>query len=425
MVPPPAMARCQDHDGEAPHRRRRGAHARALRSAIAVGLVAVLLASAYLGVRLEHHNGDPTWWVRAGEEFTVAGELPEGFYREEGLGYDGQFYYRLAREPVSTDDRVDGISFDRPAYRHQRLGYPVIAWVLAAGGSVALVPWSLPAANLLAVGVLSVSIALLAMDAGRSRWNGLVVALLPGVVTALTFDLAEAAEAAAIALALLLLRRQQHLAATAVLCYAAITRETALLVPLAILVSHVLARSGRLRSWRLASREGPPLWVAAAPIGVYIATQSLMDRWWGTRGGGVGRTAEQLRPPLTALLRELGGFAGANTDLVHLLALALILVCGALGLHALSERDAGLPHERVAILGATALVAMLGSWDRAIVYLRYPTLWLLIGYVLLLSTRPTPSGARSLRVAAVGIALLGAIAALKLGSFPSPSFEAR
>ena len=198
-----------------------------------------------------------------------------------------------------------------------------------------------------------------------------------------------------------------------------------MLVPLAILVSHVLARSGRLRSWRLASREGPPLWVAAAPIGVYIATQSLMDRWWGTRGGGVGRTAEQLRPPLTALLRELGGFAGANTDLVHLLALALILVCGALGLHALSERDAGLPHERVAILGATALVAMLGSWDRAIVYLRYPTLWLLIGYVLLLSTRPTPSGARSFRVAAVGIALLGAIAALKLGSFPSPSFEAR
>ena len=96
MVPPPAMARCQDHDGEAPHRRRRGAHRAPLRSAIAVGLVAVLLASAYLGLRLEHHNGDPTWWVRAGEEFTVAGELPEGFYREEGLGYDGQFYYRLA-----------------------------------------------------------------------------------------------------------------------------------------------------------------------------------------------------------------------------------------------------------------------------------------------------------------------------------------
>jgi hypothetical protein len=47
-------------------------------------------------------------------------------------GYDGQFFYRLALEPFSTAERVDGIAFDAPAYRQQRIGYPLLAFLTTA-----------------------------------------------------------------------------------------------------------------------------------------------------------------------------------------------------------------------------------------------------------------------------------------------------
>src|SRR5690606_2610258 len=74
-------------------------------------LAALLIATAFVGMRLALHDGDPTRWVRVGERVPDPTALPPDFFRERGLGYDGQYYYRLARAPWSTDHLVDGLQF--------------------------------------------------------------------------------------------------------------------------------------------------------------------------------------------------------------------------------------------------------------------------------------------------------------------------
>jgi hypothetical protein len=380
----------------------------------------MLLAGLYLGTRLVAH-GDPTWWIRAGDRRAVASELPDGFYLEKGAGYDGKYYYRIAREPLSRAERVDGIRFDIASYRHQRWGYPVLAWALATGGREGAVPWALAGVNLLAVGALSAAVAVLARDAGRSPWLGLSAALLPGVVTAISFDLAEVTEAALVAVALVLLRRQRYGPAVAVMVWAAVTRETALLLPLAIVGSRLLAGSGFARRWGFAARTGPPYWVGLVPLAAYVSNQ-LALAWWWRSAGGAERSAEQLGAPLVAIGRALQAAAGDDPRAVA--SIVLVVLAAALGLRALRDPLAGRPHERLALVGAAIVTSALGPWDRAIVYLRYPTMLLLFALVVVLDAADVGRGTRPEVVVAGVIATLGLIACLVFVDVPDASYEA-
>ncbi|HEV3385663.1 MAG TPA: hypothetical protein VG097_12680 [Gemmata sp.] len=89
-------------------------------------------------------------------------------------GYDGQFYYAVARDPW----RIHGPNeIDLPA-RHVRILYPALAWLVSRGDPTALF-WALPLVNILALGGLAGLGALLARSRGLSSWWGL---LLPEAV---------------------------------------------------------------------------------------------------------------------------------------------------------------------------------------------------------------------------------------------------
>lgn len=90
-------------------------------------------------------------------------------------GFDGQFYYTLARDPW----RLYGAPIDVPAYRHARILYPALAWALSGGGDPGKLLWAMPAINLLAAAGLAWLGARLALHHGRSAWWGF---LLPVVV---------------------------------------------------------------------------------------------------------------------------------------------------------------------------------------------------------------------------------------------------
>ncbi len=42
-------------------------------------------------------------------------------------GYDGQYYFRLALDPLASQQTAFGITLDHPAYRQQRILYPALA----------------------------------------------------------------------------------------------------------------------------------------------------------------------------------------------------------------------------------------------------------------------------------------------------------
>jgi hypothetical protein len=123
------------------------------------------------------YHGDPSAFVCA--DGAVAGRWPYEAVRVgfETGGFDGQQYYALARDPW----HVRGEPIDFPAYRHARILYPALAWLLSGGGHPVRLLWALPALNLLAVAGLAWLGAGLAVHHGRSAWWGV---LLPLVVNA-------------------------------------------------------------------------------------------------------------------------------------------------------------------------------------------------------------------------------------------------
>jgi hypothetical protein len=89
-------------------------------------------------------------------------------------GYDGQYSYALARNPW----RVHESAFVAPpAYRHLRLLYPALCWLLSGGHPVVLL-WVMPVVNLLAIAGLAWLGTDFALRCGRTPWWGFLLPLM-------------------------------------------------------------------------------------------------------------------------------------------------------------------------------------------------------------------------------------------------------
>lgn len=354
-------------------------------SAVLVAVTAALAALAFVTLRLLAHGGDATVFVNAGDRLTNPSQAPDLAVAEDSSGYDGQFSYRLARSPLSTDDRFHGIALDRPVDRTARIGYPALSWAASLGGQPTLLPWALIGVNVLAIGALAGFAALLARDMGRSTWLGLLPAACPGLTVALARDLTEPVAGAAVVGALVLLRRGRWGWGAAALTGAALTRETALITAVAVIAAAMLRLLAPVLSDRLGRRvaaltgagEAPPLWVGVVPVVGYGAWQGFLRAVWD--GPEPFRPEVPVNGLTVPLLRPLGqvvtflGSLSEPVDLLQLVQLVLVLVAVVLAVLALGHTGAGRPHERIALVAATVFLLSLSTWDRAVVFLRYPT----------------------------------------------------
>ncbi len=150
----------------------------ALWSPGAVALFIGLLYLGYLAFLWHHFHGDPLRLVHIGTYFTE--HDPNGT-----RGYDGQFYYYAASDPLGAAGYMDNASF-----RLQRIFYPFVIFVVA-GGQQALIPYAMPLINWLTTVGGSWLLARLLVQWGRSPWFALSYALASGIPVALTFDTAE------------------------------------------------------------------------------------------------------------------------------------------------------------------------------------------------------------------------------------------
>jgi hypothetical protein len=128
---------------------------------------------------LVSHNWDAKAFIMMGERFrdlNYAGDL----------GYDGQFVYYIASDPLNAS-----VHIDEAAYRYQRILYPFLAWLFSFGGQEASLPWVMLLINIL---VIAVSIGLLAgilTDKGVPSWQALVYLFSAGLLISLRADLNE------------------------------------------------------------------------------------------------------------------------------------------------------------------------------------------------------------------------------------------
>ncbi|MDA8263526.1 MAG: hypothetical protein M0Z47_11930 [Actinomycetota bacterium] len=236
-----------------------------------VGLAAAAVNLVYLIARLAvAAHGDIGALVVAGSNFVTGSQVPVHLPVVAGSGYDGQFYFRIAMAPFNFAPHALGVTLDG-AFRLQRIGYPLVAWLLSFG-SAHLLLYVLPLVNLAALAGLGWILARFAVASGKHPFFGLLTALYPGYAFSLGRDLTEPLAAFTLVLGLYLLERRRYLFSALSLSATVLTRETGTLVVMAIGISWLY---GWLRQ-RGEGSQGGIFLAAAVPTVVFAAWQAVV-----------------------------------------------------------------------------------------------------------------------------------------------------
>lgn len=271
-------------------------------------LVGTLLAGLLLALDVRASGHGILRPIRAGSQgptaAVIARDFPDAVAPDE-IGLDGQQFYAIARDPFHPGAVAAGL--DHPRYRYQRPLFPALAWALhPSGGGPGLV-WALVAVGLLGLFLGGVALGALSESLRGPPWSALLFPLLPGSVWALTSGVADGlAVALSLVTIVATLRGRPGLAWCAAVA-AVLTRETTILVPLAL----VLARRRR--------DDLPLLVLPGLALAAWLVVVRLV-----VPGGGLA--PEQAVLPLTGLLdavrtrwlhgQELIGMASTLSALV-------------------------------------------------------------------------------------------------------------
>jgi len=241
-------------------------------------LIATLAAVAFTLARWQTWaNGRISRFILVGRHFATPSQLPHGMPVAKTYGYDGQFFYRLALNPLNFHHTAYGITMDRP-YRYMRIGYPALTWLVSFGQHF-LVPVMLVAVNIAAVGALGYLGALFAARGGRHALAGLLFPGYFGLLTSLSRDTAEPLAAVCLLAGLLAVRGRRPVLAAALLAYGALTRETVMVAVAAIAIMRMI---GILRGRTTGSRPGREDLAWAVPAVAFAAWQVVVKAATGS-----------------------------------------------------------------------------------------------------------------------------------------------
>lgn len=259
---------------------------KALNSPLLVAAVA-LLGYLLIFALFFNHFKDLRDFILISEQFITRSDKSEAIkfdptyegYSEYG-GYDGQFAYFIALDPVNARYYADN-----PPYRYTRILYPIAARALALGNPD-WVPATLLLVNLIALAVGTWAVAVWCARRGLSPWLALVYAFYIGQAHSFTRDLHEPLAYCLVAVAVYLLDKERLLWAGVAFGLAALAREQTLIFPL-LYVLHLLVEGvTRRERARSVLRAGS---LAALAVVPYALWQLFLLRWLGGLGLGVGR----------------------------------------------------------------------------------------------------------------------------------------
>ena len=240
---------------------------------------------------------DPMAFVRLGTRYGQGD--PNGT-----IGYDGQFAYQIALRPLGAAPYLD-----IPAYRYQRILYPIAACV-AGLGQPALIPWTLIALNVLALAVGTYVMGDLLAGQGWSRWYAVTVGLFAGQLVSLRLDVNEPFALALAALGIHAFEAGRRRLGALWLALAILSKETALAFVGGYLLYFLFKHC-----WRALLETGL---ISLGPFALWQAILWLTFGEPGLKSGGQGATAFSLIP--------FGGlFAFKPGDTATLFAILVIL----------------------------------------------------------------------------------------------------
>jgi hypothetical protein len=239
-------------------------------------MVVFVLASLYCLFTLARNQWNPMAFVVIGRQYDPA-------HGVSGLGYDGQFAYQIAINPAGASALLD-----IPAYRYQRIVYPMAARLLSLG-SEAAIPWIMIVINIASLALGTLATELILTGHGKNRWFALAFGLFTGQMLSLRLDLTEPLAFALAQWGVLFFDRRRLGWSGLLFALAALTRELTLLFPAACALALIIND----RKWLKGAAWG------LAVLAPFAAWQVFLYNWlgkWGVSSGGASATAFEWIP---------------------------------------------------------------------------------------------------------------------------------
>ncbi len=223
-----------------------------------------MLCAVYLLAVFVANGGDARVFVTLGTRFTEGN--PGGTE-----GYDGQFAYFIAADPLNAPQHLDA-----PAYRYQRILLPALGRVLSLG-QAGPIPWVFVLINLIALAGGTWLMERLLQAEGANRWYALVYGLFAGVFMSVRLSLNEPLAYGLVLAAIWLERQQKPRLSAGIFALAILAKETTF----TFVVGYLL--------WMLAERRwGMALRLAAATLIPFALWQIVLFGQFGEFGVGSG-----------------------------------------------------------------------------------------------------------------------------------------
>jgi hypothetical protein len=229
---------------------------------LGAALVAAIAMTALLGWRWDATRAAPD--MRA---YSASFDHPTTHAERLIDGMDGQAFGEIALDPAMTHAARQFGSKPDAAYREARPVYGWVTYGASLGGDAAQVANTLLVLSVLSVALLAAAAGAFARRIGRPALSGALVVLVPGAaITVFAPGSADAFGAAVAFAGLAWWLRTRHRGAIALFCIAGLTRETLLVVPVALAAYELWSHRSRVARILLV-----PVVVYAAWIAVVYA----------------------------------------------------------------------------------------------------------------------------------------------------------
>jgi hypothetical protein len=187
-----------------------------MKAPLYVTLLTFVVLIVFILIIFMRYDWDPMAFVMEGTRFRQG--VPDGTW-----GYDGQFAYYIALDPLNAPAWMD-----HDAYRYQRILYPFLVWVFSFGGQPSLIPWAMIAINLVCILSAAYLLSVFLQERGISSWIALSFVFFAGVFMALRGNLLEPLAISLSLLGLLFSYRGRWLWAGVAFALAVLAKEMAL-----------------------------------------------------------------------------------------------------------------------------------------------------------------------------------------------------
>lgn len=278
---------------------------------VGVALTAVVALRVYL-----QNESDVTVFVAFGEDDPIttgyAVERLGPVHLREDLGHDGKFFFIQANDPLLVNPSENAVYLDRPAYRSQRMLYPLLAGGLGLFEPGVTV-WALLIVNLVAMGVGTWAVAQIARQMGGSAWWGLAFPLNVGLISEMSIDGAGVVAAAMAFVGLALVLEGRRGLAIGLLGAAVLAREAMLLV----------VAGTALWLW-LRGRRRDAVFTALVPA-LLAGAWALYVRW-RLGSGPAASQVQEIGWPLKGLFEAFRSWLHDPFDLLVGVTIVLLLV---------------------------------------------------------------------------------------------------